>query len=132
MRSLFEFCICLVILMLVVMAGALFLWLVGTPLKLNFGVSLALSGVGVAFVVPGVMNIWTGVRGSDGESTGERACALVRGVGMLFCAVAFVLPGVLPGARFKHCVWIFGAGVVLWYGSMFVEDHVASRSRGHR
>ncbi len=132
MRSLFEFCICLVILMLVVVAGGFFLWLLGTPLKLNFGMGLALSGVGVAFIVPGVMNIWSGVRGSDGESTGERACALVRGVGMLFCATAFVLPGIIRGARFKHCVWIFVIGLALRFGSMFVEDHVASRSRGRR
>lgn len=132
MRSLLEFCICLVILMLVVAAGGLFLWLLGTPLKIDFGLSIALSGIGIAFIIPGIWNIWIGLRGSDGGSTGERACTIIRGIGMLFCAVAFVLPSVLPGARFKHCIWIFGTGVVMWYGSMFFEDHFASRARRER
>ena len=123
MRLIFEITIFTIILIVATAIGALIILLTGAPLNINVSESYFLSVIGIGFVLPGTVNIFIMLRGNDGESTGERICAGIRGLGMLLCAIAFVLPMIDSSLGFKNLIWVFVVGSIFWLGSVPFEDH---------
>ncbi|MEW6262140.1 MAG: hypothetical protein AB1641_03590 [Thermodesulfobacteriota bacterium] len=127
MRGILEFLIFLVIGALATLIGGLVLWLVGRPFQFEFSRSVILAGIGLVFVFPGAANIWIALRDSDGETPAQRVCTAIRGFGMLLCAVAVALPFIVRGAGVIPTVILFVLGLLLWYGSLPVSDHLESQ-----
>jgi hypothetical protein len=126
MRFLIEMAVFLVIGAVAVLIGALVIWILGIPFQIIPSKSAVFAMIGFCFVFPGAANIWIMMRGSDGESTGERVCAGIRGFGMLLCAVAVALPFVIANAQLKHGVILFIIASILWLGTIPFENRITT------
>ncbi|MBT5706918.1 MAG: hypothetical protein HOI66_11405 [Verrucomicrobia bacterium] len=128
MRLLFELTVFLVVAGAAVLVGSVVFWLGGLRFGWELRDGVVASLISLFFVVPGGMNLWILIRGSDGESKQERACAGIRGFGMLICGVGVAIPFVTLELRLAPTLWMFGIGSLFWWGSILVEDFIAVRN----
>lgn len=127
MRFLIEIAVFLVIALLAVAVIAAVLWICGAPLGLRFSHAAWYAGVGLAFVLPGAMNVWIMLRGTDRETGGERALAGIRGLCMLVCAAAVVAPFVCSVPTLRPFVLTFSVSFALNIATLPVDDYLHRR-----
>jgi hypothetical protein len=127
MRLLFELTVFVVVAGAAVLVGSLVFWLAGLRFGWELRDGVVASLISLFFVVPGGMNLWILVHGSGGESKLDRACAGIRGFGMLICGIGVAIPFVTLELRFAPTIWMFGIGSLFWWGSIMVEDFIAVR-----
>lgn len=128
MRFLFELTVFVVVAGAAVLVGSIVFWLAGLRFGWELRDGIVASLISLFFVVPGGMNLWILIRGSGGESKLDRACAGIRGFGMLICGVGVAIPFVTLELRLAPTIWMFGIGSLFWWGSIMVEDFIAVRN----
>ena len=128
MRFLFALTVFVVVAGAAVLVGSIVFWLAGLRFGWELRDGIVASLISLFFVVPGGMNLWILIRGSGGESKLDRACAGIRGFGMLICGVGVAIPFVTLELRLAPTIWMFGIGSLFWWGSIMVEDFIAVRN----
>jgi len=113
-----EFAIFALIFAAAVIIGAAVLWVLGIPFGLRFSSSAFIVLIGLAFVVPAVVNILTALYG---EGLRERVTSAFCAVGLLVCSFAFLLPVIAPTAEAGHGFAIFVVGFGILMGSAVVS-----------
>ncbi|MBI5725894.1 MAG: hypothetical protein HZA50_18185 [Planctomycetes bacterium] len=129
MRCLTEILLFLVIAAAAALVGAGVIWLLGQPFHLEFGRSLWFSIAGLVFVLPATANIWIMFRGSDGEETGERALAGLRGFCLLLAGVFIAVPSIFFGAGWKVFLLCMGLCLVIAVATIPLAMWLSCRRR---
>ena len=116
---------CIIAVLVTLVTGVI--WLMAIPLQVSGKMALLLGIISVFFLFPGIACFLVMVRGEKGMSRAKRTLYGARGLGMIACAVAFLLPFAFAGAGLLEGGIVFGAGSALWLGTIVAYDIVETR-----